>query len=78
MRRREFDAEDPASVQAWIDTARRFAEGASGTAHVVLGTTRPGNIWENVQLPALKANPRIERIVAIDADTGAEETIFER
>lgn len=78
MRNREFDAEDPAGVKAWIDASRKFAEGASGEARVVLGQTRPGNIWEKVQLPALKDNPRITRVVAIDAATGRETTIFER
>jgi hypothetical protein len=78
MRNREFDAEDPVGVEAWVDVSRRFAEGASGEARVVLGQTRPGNIWETVQLPALRANPKVTRIVAIDAATGAETVIFER
>lgn len=78
MRNREFNAEDPAGIEAWIDASRRFAEGASGEARVVLGETRPGNIWETVQLPALKANPRVTRIVSIDAASGARTTIFER
>jgi hypothetical protein len=78
MRNREFDAEDPAGLDAWVELSRRFAEGASGEARVVLGKTRPGNIWETVQLPALKANRRVTRILAIDAATGAETVIFER
>lgn len=45
---------------------------------VVLGETRPGNIWETVQLPALKANARVTRVVAIDAATGAKTVLFER
>lgn len=78
MRNREFDAEDPAGIEAWVEASRRFAEGASGEARVVLGETRPGNSWETVQLPALKANPHVTRIVAIDAETGAETVIFKR
>lgn len=74
----EFDAEDPAGVELWVAASRAFAEAASGVARVVLGETRPGNIWEVVQLPALKANPQITEIVAVDVNTGAETTIFER
>jgi hypothetical protein len=78
MRNREYDAEDPAGVEAWIDASRKFAEGASGVARVVLGETRPGNIWETVQLPALEANPRVTKVVAVDPSTNEERTIFER
>lgn len=78
MRNREFDAEDPAGIAAWITASREFAEGASGEARVVLGTTRPGNLWETVQLPALKKNRRITRVIAINAATREESTIFEQ
>ncbi len=78
MRNRDFDAEDPAGLQAWIEASRQFAEGASGEARVVLGKTRPGNIWEVVQFPALKANPRITKVIAIDPSTQERRTIFKR
>jgi hypothetical protein len=78
VRNREFDAEDPAGIEAWITASRRFAEGARGEARVVLGATRPGNIWDTVQLPALKKNRHITRVVAIDPNTSDESIIFER
>jgi hypothetical protein len=78
VRNREFDAEDPAGIRAWITASRKFAEGASGEARVVLGETQPGSIWETVQLPALKKNGRITRVVLIDPATGEESTLFER
>ena len=39
---------------------------------------RPGNIWENIELPRLKANPNVTKITTIDPKTGVEKIIFER
>jgi hypothetical protein len=78
LRNRRFDIADPAGIDAWIDVSRRFAEGASGTARVVLGATRSGSAWEVVQFPALVGNRHIDRVIAIDADSGDESIIYER
>jgi hypothetical protein len=78
LKNRRFDIADPAGIDAWIDVSRRFAEGASGLARVVLGTTSPGNVWEAVQLPALIRNKRVTQVIAIDADSRAERMIYER
>lgn len=39
---------------------------------------RPGNIWENVELPRLKNNPNVTRIIIIDPKTKISKIIFER
>lgn len=42
------------------------------------GRTFPGNIWENIELPRLKANPNVTKITTIDPKTEVEKIIFER
>ncbi|HEM4129671.1 TPA: hypothetical protein U1W61_001387 [Streptococcus suis] len=39
---------------------------------------REGNIWENIELPRLKNNPKVTKITTIDPKTGLETVIFER
>jgi hypothetical protein len=74
-----WDASNPATVDAWYEASRAFADGAGGTVHVVLGDSlRPGNIWETVELPALKANDKVTKIFKINPDTGAETILFSR
>jgi len=52
-----WDASNPASVAAWQSASREFAQGASGNVRAIIGDkSRPGSIWETVELPALKAN----------------------
>ena len=45
---------------------------------VVGSELRPGNIWENIELPRLKANPNVTKVTTIDPKTGVEKIIFER
>src|SRR4051812_44761559 len=55
-----WDATSPASVSAWVLASKAYASCASGCARAVLGDSlRPGNIWETVELPTLKANPQV-------------------
>lgn len=63
----------------WSAVSQMYAEKASGEVHAVIGSTlRPGNVWENVELPRLMENPNITRIIVIDPDTGIETTVFQR
>jgi len=39
---------------------------------------RLGNIWENVELKALKVNKKVTEIITIDPKTLKETTIFKR
>lgn len=51
---------------------------AGGDRAVVGDELRPGNIWENVELPRLKNNPNVTRIIIIDPKTKISKIIFER
>jgi hypothetical protein len=75
----EWDPADPSVVQAWKDASLAYAEGASGTVRAVIGADlRAGNVWETVELPALKNNPFVTKIVQIDPATGVEKVIWTR
>ena len=52
--------------------------GSGRTDGVVGAELRPGNIWENVELPRLIKNPNVTKITIIDSKTGIEIVIFER
>ena len=75
----EFDASNPTSVQAWANASREFASGASGSVRVILGEeVSPQSFWSAVELPALKENPRIIQVIAVNPKTGAESLLFSR
>lgn len=74
-----WDLSDQSSVKAWDMASAAYAEQVVGEVRAIVGSKlRPGNIWENVELPRLKANPNVTRIIIIDPKTGIETTIFER
>jgi hypothetical protein len=74
-----WDANDPASLQAWDDASLAFAQGAQGDVTAVIGQNlRPGNTWERVELPALMANENVTSITTIDPATGEKTVIFQR
>ena len=68
-----WDQNYQASIKAWEDISSEYATCASGTVTGVIGKDmRPGNIWENRELPALKNNPNI------DPKTKISTVIFQR
>jgi filamentous hemagglutinin len=74
-----YDPTIPSSVQAWRDISRELAKNASGDVRVVLGNElRPANIWETYELPMLKNNPAVTKIIAIDPKTGNQKIIYSR
>ena len=74
-----WDPKNPASLKAWDDASRAYAEGASGTVKAVLGDSiGPTSTWQRIELPTLQANPNVARIIRIDPATGAETVIFSR
>jgi len=74
-----WDPANPSSLRAWQEASRRYAASASGEVRAVVGESlRPGSVWEEVELPALKKNPDVTRVTVIDPATGAERVIFER
>lgn len=75
----EWDFNTPSSVTAWEEASNVYAEQVSGEIRAVVGSElRPGNIWENIELPRLKANLNVTKVTTIDPKTGVEKIIFER
>lgn len=75
----EWDINNPKAIKAWEDVSATYAEQVSGEVRAVIGENlRPGNVWENVELPRLKNNPKVTKITTIDPVTGVETVIFER
>ena len=74
-----WDPADPEVVAAWKDVATEYAQYARGEVRAVVGKTlRPQNVWEGAEFPALKANPRVTKIITIDPATGVETVVFKR
>lgn len=74
-----WNRHDPVSVQFWDNASTAYAENAQGEVTAIIGSNlRPGNVWQNIEIPRLIENPDITRIVQIDPDTGKSVTIFER
>lgn len=75
----EWDFNNPSSMEAWDLASGAYAEQVSGEIRAVVGSElRPGNIWENIELPRLIENPNVTKITTIDPKTGIETIIFER
>jgi hypothetical protein len=74
-----WDPDNPSSMQAWSQISRKYAASASGEVRAVIGSTmRPGSVWEMIELPALRSNPYVSRIVLIDPLTSAESILLQR
>jgi hypothetical protein len=68
-----FNLADQASVKAWSNLSREYAQSASATVRAVVGeSVRPPSVWQTVELPALKANLNVKQIVVIDPLTKPE------
>lgn len=75
----EWDFNNLSTMEAWDLASGAYAEQVSGQIRAVIGSElRPGNIWENVELPRLRNNPNVTKITTIDPKTGIESVIFER
>lgn len=74
-----WDPGNPESVAAWRQASHDFAAGASGNVRVLQGDTiRIDSFWAQTEFPALKANPNVKSITAIDSKTGAEVPLWLR
>jgi hypothetical protein len=74
-----WNRHDPESVRFWEDASTAYADNARGDVTAVVGSDlRPGNIWQNVEIPRLRENPDVNRIYQINPDTGEVTLIFER
>jgi hypothetical protein len=75
----EWDINNPSSIKAWEDVSAEYAKQVVGEVKAVVGKDlRKGNIWENVELPRLKDNPKVTKVTTVDPETGLETVIFER
>ena len=75
----EWDFNNPSSMEAWDLASGAYAEQVSGEIRAVVGSElRPGNIWENIELPRLIENPNVTKITTIDPKTGIETIIIVR
>jgi len=64
---------EPGATGPWTEVSQEYAKNASGKVYVVLGENRrPGNIWDNEELPRLQNNPNVTEIIAINPKTGKE------
>ena len=73
-----WDASNPTVVAAWRQASTDFAAGASGDVRVLQGDAlRIDAIWRD-EYNALKANPNINSIRAINPDTSAEVLLWKR
>jgi hypothetical protein len=69
----------PMNKAAWDEVSRLYAENASGTVRVVLGQeVREGSVWKRIEFDTLKANPKVNEIIAIDPLTLEEKSLFRR
>ena len=75
----EWDFDDAESIHSWEDASRVYAEQASGDVRVIAKPPlRKGNIFENVELPALKENPNVTSVTMINPETNEKTVIFRR
>lgn len=75
----EWDFNNPSTMEAWDLASEAYAEQVSGEIRAVVGSElRSGSIWENIELPRLKANPDVTKITIIDPKTQVETIIFKR
>ncbi|WP_209306930.1 hypothetical protein AB1F57_07705 [Streptococcus sp. ZY1909104] len=76
---KDWNIEDTSTIDAWERASDVYAEQVTGEVRAVVGSElREGNIWENIELPRLKNNPKGTKITTIDPKTGLETVIFER
>jgi filamentous hemagglutinin len=74
-----WDPTNPSVVSAWHSAAQDFAAGASGNVRVLqTDAVRINSVWAQVEFPALKANPKVTSITAIDPRNGAEVLLWSR
>ena len=75
----EWDFDNPYAIQAWKDASIAYAKQASGEVNAIIGHNLSRNgIWNTVELPSLKANPNVTKIILIDPKTLVKTIIFTR
>lgn len=74
-----WNPSDPASVCAWRAASAEFATGAEGHVTVLQGeAVRVNSIWAQVEYPALRANPNITSITAVNPQTDSKVVLWSK
>jgi RHS repeat-associated protein len=74
-----WDASNLASVAAWRNASTEFAAGARGNVRVLQADkVRLNSVWAEVEYPALKANPNVSSITAVNPETGEQILLWSR
>jgi len=74
-----WDASKPSSIEAWMQASQEFAAGARGNVRVLQSdSVRLQSVWAEVEFPALKANPNVNSIRAVNPEDGAEVLLWKR
>lgn len=74
-----FPIDDPVALAKWDQAAGTMAKLAQGVVFAYIGgEKRPDNSFDRLELPLLKANPKVTQIVQVNLLTGAHTTIFPR
>jgi RHS repeat-associated protein len=74
-----WDANNAASVAAWSQASQQFAAGASGDITVLQGDAlRIKSVWGQTEYSALKANPNVTSITAVNPNTGERVLLWSR
>ena len=75
----EWDFGDAESIHSWQEASKVYAQQASGDIRVLAKPPlREGNIFESVELPALKENPNVTSVTMINPETGESKVIYRR
>lgn len=74
----KFDPTNNTIREVWNQVSEAYAKQASGEVRAVLGNVRDSSVWLLYELPALKANLNVTKIIKIDPETLIETIIFQR
>jgi hypothetical protein len=75
----KWDPTNPEIVAQWQSASKAFADGASGSVRVLQeNTVGVDSVFGSIEFPALKANPNVTEIIAIDPKTGAQTILWKR
>ena len=79
IRMPEFNLNDSNSVEIWQKSSADYAKQATGVVRAVIGNSiNPKGVWNSIELPELKRNQNVTKIIIIDPQTLKETVIFSR
>ncbi|WP_394844745.1 Hint domain-containing protein [Pendulispora brunnea] len=73
----KWNPKDPTTKDWWRTESRIYAGKASGNAYFFAGSDRRDNsTWDRIEFPQLKANPKVNCVYQVDADTLQQKLIY--